>query len=102
MTPRPGAVQKEGFLPQICHGHRAAGFRHFAGNAFSRFVGHFHPVNVDVMGNVQPRFLCLVVQKRYHAALHPEAQTHFMKDLLQLVSQFHRLRQNLGYGVKGR
>jgi hypothetical protein len=54
------------------------------------------------MGNVQPRFLCLVVQKRYHAALHPEAQTHFMKDLLQLVSQFHRLRQNLGYGVKGR
>jgi len=43
-----------------------------------------------------------VIQKRYHAALHSEAQTHFMKDLFQLVSQFHRLRQNLGYGVQGR
>ena len=57
------AIQEMRFLAEIGHRHRTAGFSHFSGNAFAWFIGDIQPVNVDVMGDIQPDFLLIAIQK---------------------------------------
>ncbi len=78
MTAGTGAVQEMRFLTQIGHRHGPAGFCNFSGNAFAMFIGYLKAIYIHIMGHIQPRFLIIAVNERYHPALHPETRTHFL------------------------